>query len=142
MDLATIIIDSAVNSFKDECESKTCDVNFMLRGGRYNYTIKIIPMNKHVMIKYKTLEYKVARENKDDYDSILKFLYGAIADDVNMILSDDIEFTGYWPEDDVEFSINRLEVKRLNTCVFNIQFECSRFEEVFRMYLSTLRNMQ
>ncbi len=142
MDLANIIIDSAANAFKDECEAKTCDVNFMLRGGRYNYTIKIIPMNKHIIIKYKALEYKVARDNKDDYNDILKFLFGAISDDLNMVLSDDIEFSGYWPEDDEEFAVNRLEVKRINTCIFNIQFKAGRFEEVFKMYLSTLRNMQ
>ena len=99
-------------------------------------------MNKHVMIKYKTLEYKIARDNKDDYNSTLQFLFNAITDDLDMILNDDIEFAGYWPEHDDEFSINRLEVKRMNTRIFNIPFESSKFEEVFRMYLSTLRNMQ
>ena len=47
-----------------------------------------------------------------------------------MILNDDIEFAGYWPEHDEEF-----DIKRMDTRIFN-------YEEVFQMYLATLRNMQ
>jgi hypothetical protein len=141
MDLANIIVDSAANAFKEECESKICDISLTLRG-RYKYLIQIVPMNKHVLIKYKTLEYKVAKDNKEDYNSIISFLFSAINDDISMKLNDDIEYEGYWPGDDEYYHINSLEMKRINNRIFYIQFKYERFEEVFNMYLATLRNIQ
>lgn len=134
MDLATAIVDKAADTFRDECQEKKCVINITLRG-RYAYIITIIPMNKHVVIKYKTLEYKIAKENKKDYDNILEFLYLAIKDDAELSLGDD--------DDDNEetFNINILSMKRQDTKLFYAEFKFENFGVIFKTYLETLRNM-
>ena len=140
MDLATDIVDTAALAFKEECEEKKCEIVITLRG-RYTYIIYITPMNKHVLIKYKTLEYKIAKDNKEDYDTTVDFLQLAIIDDVEMSIKDEIEYSNYCPDHDDEFKTNILSIKRRDTKLFYMHFNFECFGDILKTYLKTLRNM-
>ena len=77
MDLAEMISKSAVETFKEECLSNTCDICIKLHR-RYDYIVSITPMAKHILIKYKTLEYKISREDALSYNEIVEFLVNIV----------------------------------------------------------------
>lgn len=140
MDLASYIAEAAVDTFKKECETNTCDVIFKMHN-RYSYTISVVPMAKHIIIRYKTLEYKISREDTLSYDDIVNFLVEAIEDDIEVSLNCDIEWNGYWPDHDEEYHINNIVVKRHGENVFSIDFKRDKFESVLKFHLKCLRNL-
>lgn len=99
MDLAHMIAESAAENFKKECESNVCEVKINAHC-RYNYSIFITPMANHILVKYKTMEYKVPKDNAGAYENVVSFLAEAISDEVAMTMDHEIEFKGYWPHHD------------------------------------------
>jgi len=140
MDLALTIVEASTETFKKECLTNTCNVDITIHD-RYNYNIIIIPMEKHILIKYKTLEYRVARDDKKSYDDILNFLIEAIDDDIYTSLNLDIEYHGYWPDHDENFYINSIIIKRHDEKVFNFNFKRDKLKEVMQLYLGCMINL-
>lgn len=138
MDIAEMIADASVKTFKNECSSNTCNVEINMHC-RYKYIISIIPMATHILIRYKSLEYKIARADKDAYESTIDFLVDAISDDAGNSLSDEIEFGNYWPDHDEDFSTNTIRVVRHETQVFWNQFKEENMDKAVKRYLMTLR---
>lgn len=139
MDLALTITESAAEIFRKECLTNTCYVNIIIHN-RYKYNIIFVPMAKHIIIKYKTLEYKISREDNLSYKNIIDFLIEAIDDDADTSLQLDIEYD-YWPDHDENFYINSLIIKRHNNNIFNLNFKRDKFKDVMQLYLKCMINL-
>ncbi len=138
MDLATLIVDSATETFKQECISNISNVTITVHN-RYKYVISIIPMSKHVIIKYKTLEYKVSKDDKSSYNEIIDYLLNAIDDDVYTSLNWEIEWADYWPDHDEDYCKNSLKIERKEEMVFGVEFKRDKLKSVSKMHLKCMR---
>ena len=88
MDLANMIVDASAEALKKEYASKglTLDMSFsiydqqVLRvGEECNYALSVVPISSsQLMIKYKALEYKVARYDEAAFTATIDFLLMAI----------------------------------------------------------------
>lgn len=110
MDLANLIVDSASETFKNECISNLVNVTITFHN-RYKYVISIVPMSKHVILKYKTLEYKILRDDKSSYEEVIDYLLNAIDYDADESLNWEIEWGGYWPDHDEDYCKNNLKIQ-------------------------------
>lgn len=138
MDLAMMISDAAASQFKTECLSNTCYVKIGMHN-RYSYEIEVIPLTNHVILKYKTMEFKVHRQNKQEYEDAVSFLLEEIEDAVSLSLSDDIEYGGYWPDTDEFYNENFVTVTKNKEQVFNKPFREENFANTVGKYLKSLR---
>ncbi len=138
MDLANMIADASVQIYKKECIENACIIKINMHD-KYKYEIQVIPLASHVIIKYKTLEYKIAKADKDGYESIIQFLLEAIHEDVDMSVSVDIEHGGYWPDHDENYDQNFLRITKSSTSVFFTQFKQENMEKDVARYMKFLR---
>jgi len=129
MDIASCIVDSSIN---------TCEITILLHN-RYKYVISIEPTKKYILLQFKTLEYKVKREDKDTYEDILDYLLQSIDDDAKTILNWDIEWINYLPDNDINSHKNTLELKRFDESIFKIQFKRDELKPICKMHLKYLR---
>jgi len=137
MDLAVLISEAASQAYKKDCTEKTCDVDILFHG-RYKYKISITPMSKHILIKYKTIEYKVARDDKATFEEVVSFISDIIDNDANTTLNEDIEYNGYWPDDDENYDINTITLKSQNADVFSRSFMRDKFDVIIKNSLKCM----
>lgn len=140
MDLANMISDAAASQFKKECLSNTCYVTISMHN-RYSYDVQVIPLTNHIILKYKTLEFKIQRQNKQEYEDSIKFLLDEIEDDVALRLSNDIEYDGNWPHHDEHHGEHYVVVKKNEQQVFYKPFGEEDFAQTVGKYLQSLRLM-
>lgn len=138
MDLALMISDAAASKFKTECLSNTCYVKINMHN-RYDYDIEVIPLTNHIILKYKTLEFKIQRANKQEYEESIQFLLDEIEDAVSLSLSNDIEYGGYWPDQDEFYNENSVLVVKNGERVFYKAFFEGDFKGTISKYLKSLR---
>lgn len=138
MDLANMISDVAASQYKKECLSNKCHVTINMHN-RYSHEIEVIPLTHHIILKYKTLEFKIQRQNKQEYENSIEFLLDELQDAVALSLSDDIEYGGYWPENDEYYNENDVVVKKNEQRVFYKPFREEHFTETVGKYLKSLR---
>ena len=92
MDLANMIVDASAEALKKEYASKglTLNMSFSIyddqqvirEGEECNYALSVVPINSNqLMIKYKALEYKVARSDEAAFTATIDFLLMAIKAD-------------------------------------------------------------
>lgn len=139
MDLARMIVDVSAEVYKKECKDSICSVDVCFNN-RYKYSLSVIPMASHVLIEYKTIRFKVERSDKKEYDELISFLAKEIKIDRFDSLNSEIEFDGYWPDNDENFGCNSIKVSRAGEKVFFQEFEEDHFEKVLKPYLSSLRH--
>ena len=138
MDLAHMIADVSIDKFKKECENNTCSVELCLRN-RYNYKILVIPMGTHALVRYKTIEYKIPRSDKESWKEVVDFLIEAINTDCNHNVNSDIEYAGLWPDNEEFWYRNTLSLIRHNEKVFWTEFKEDDFETTIAKYMYSLR---
>lgn len=137
MDLATCITEVAASTFKKECLQNVCHIKLKVHN-RYEYTISITPMAKHILIAYESLEYKVARNDASAYQDIIDYLISAIDYDIAMCLNDDIEYCGYFPDNDGDFHRNTLIIERHEKKAFVVDFKRCKFKDVVKMHMKCM----
>lgn len=134
-----MIAEASATAFKKECDENTCTVYFTMHG-RYDYQLLVTPMTSHILIKYKTMEYKILRHDKEAYESTVAFLSEVISSEVDVYLNDDIEYNGYCPDHDENFNVNILKVARHGKQVFCIPaFKKEDMAETLKFYMKSLR---
>lgn len=138
MDLANMIVDASADKLKSECHKNTCKIVIHLHG-RYNYVISITPMTAHVLLNYKTLEYKIARIDKESYNETLDFLLDAIENDCQININDDMEYGDLWPDNEEFWYSNYMQVTRHDARVFYAEFKRENMTAVVKNYMRTLR---
>lgn len=88
-------------------------------------------MSNHILIKYKTIEYKVARNDSISYENIVNFLIEAIDVDADTSLNLDIEYTGYWPDQDscmrIRVYTSKIRISHANVYEVYAQFKLMAF---------------
>lgn len=138
MDLADMIVGAAATQLKKECLSNKCVISICMHN-RYIYVIEVISLTNHIILKYKSLEYKILRQNKDEYNEIVTFLVDEIVDADEIQVNEDIEFNGYWPNNDDAYHENSVTVKRNDEKVFYKPIKEVDLSDVVGKYLKSLR---
>lgn len=138
MDLANMIADVSVEMFKEKCDKNICVISLNLHN-RYKYEITVTPMANHVLLKYKTLEYKVPRIDKNAYEDTIDFLVHALDDDCCVSMNQDIEFNSYWPENDEDHYYCSIRMIRHGEQVFHSEFKRENMQKEVKRYMRTLR---
>lgn len=133
-----MIADASAEAFKKECTNNTCVIDINMHC-RYKYQVTVTPMANHVLIKYKTMEYKIARSDKDAYYETVDFLVDAIDTDCDVSLNYDIEYDSYWPDNNEEHCINNLKVTRHGEQVFWREFKREDMQAQIKQYMRSLR---
>lgn len=139
MDLAQLITEASTDAFKKECIESQCIVHIVMHGDRYERQVIVIPMAKHVLIRYKCLEYKINRQDAQGYNEIISFLLQEIASEIQKCVSIDIEFDGYSPHTHDEYTHNYVIVEKKNENIFGRIFKETQLVEVVGRYLQSLR---
>ena len=142
MDLARLINEVAAEHFKTDCITNQCLVHIGMHGGKYERVLCVIAMENHVLIRYKTLEYKILRSDAKAYAETVAFLLEEIQNDIILNINNEIEFDGYIPEHDEYYTQNCVLVKRNNEQVFYRRFFLEdQMVDVVGKYLLSLRFM-
>ena len=141
MDLARLINEVAAERFKNDCINNQCIVHIGMHGGKYERVICVISLDNHVLLRYKTLEYKIMRSDEKTYAATVAFLLEEIENDIISCVHTDIEFDGYYPDRDDYYSDNYVIVKRNNERVFYRAFRENELVQVVGKYLYSLRFM-
>ncbi|KIY93267.1 hypothetical protein MNEG_14695 [Monoraphidium neglectum] len=103
-----MITDASVDKFK-ECDKNLCTVSINLHD-TYKYVITVMPMASHVVLSYKTLQYKVPPADDKAYGDLIDFLTKAIDGECCQALDEDIERGEYWPDREWEHAFCCLRV--------------------------------
>lgn len=138
MDLAIMISEAAASQLKNDCLTNACRITINFHN-RYSYDVEVIPMTNHIILKYKTLEFKIEKSNKQEYEESVQFLIDEIEDASALDLSNDIEFGGYWPDSDEYYNENSVLVLKNGQRVFYKPFREEQFSETVGKYLKSLR---
>jgi hypothetical protein len=139
MDLAQLITDASVDAYRKECNESQCIVHIVMHGDRYEREVIVIPMAKHVLIRYKAIEYKINRQDVQGYNEIISFLLKEIEAEIQKCVNIDIEFDGYSPHMHNEYTHNYVIVERKNENVFGRIFKENQLIEVVGKYMQSLR---
>lgn len=138
MDLARMIADASYTLYKKECEKNMCSLKINMHC-KYSYELNFIPLTRHILIKYKTIEYKINRSDKESYESIVDFLIKAIKEDAAQSVNNDIELESYWPESDEYYDVNSIKVLKDDTQVFYKNFSEENMEKDIKCYMNFMR---
>ncbi|KIY94608.1 hypothetical protein MNEG_13355 [Monoraphidium neglectum] len=136
--LANMIADASVEKFKEECDKNVCTVSINLHN-RHEYDITVMPMAIHVVLSYKTLQYKVPRADKETYTDTIDFLAEAIDNACRGNLHADVEFDRYRPDSEESHYYCCLRVHRHGAQVFYREFERDDMQRELKRYMRTLR---
>lgn len=141
MDLARMILDVSKEQYQKECVEEACDIDICLND-RYKYSIKIVPLKSQLLICYKTIKFKIDRADKASYEELIEFLIQEIKDNRDHTLGSDIEYDGYWPDHDENFSHNTIEVSKKDNRVFWQEFiDEEHLNKHLSKYLKSLRHV-
>lgn len=140
MDVALMISDVAAAKYKEECKTKECQV-FIKMHYRYEHTIEIVPLTNHIILRYKSIEYKVSKQNKEEFDEVVSFLVEEISDAINYQLENDIVYEGYRPDtlSKYLYEQNYVCVQKKEETIFYKRFDSDAMQEVVGKYLKGLR---
>jgi hypothetical protein len=139
MDLANFIVEASAATFKAECNDKKCRVNVSMHGGRYVRDLSVIPMSNHVLIAFRTIEFKLNRQDRHSFNDTVDFLVNEVEDDILKTLREDVEIHGYWPQNDDEYNVNLVTVGRADQIVFSKEFDEKKLTNVLGTYLRNMR---
>lgn len=139
MDLALLITEAACEQFKKDCLDHTYVLTVSKHGGRYKCDIQVVPMTNHVLLKYKSLEFKLSKHESAEYMDAIEFLMNGIDNDISYALEEDIEFNGYWPADDEYYHENFIHVKRNEDIHFRKRVAD---DDVIKVAMTYLKNMR
>jgi hypothetical protein len=114
MDLANLIVEASAATFKAECNDKKCLVNISMHGGRYVRDIYVVPMTNHVLIIFRTMEFKLNRQDRDAFTDTVGFLVNEVEHDMLKTIREDIEFHEYWPQNDDQYNVNQVTIAKKN----------------------------
>ncbi len=132
-----MIVDASTETYKKESLKKASTIKVCMYN-RHTYELTVIPMAKHVLIQYKTLEFKIGRDDKDGYESIVQFLVNAIYSDLELSIRDNILYgEGFIYNDD--FDESYLEVTRTGVSVFTTIITQKTMKEQLKTYLMPMR---
>ncbi len=92
-----------------------------------------------MLLKYKSLEFKVPRDNKSAWDEIIGYIIESVGDDAEGELNNDIEFEGYWPGHDEDFNRCFLSVHRHEEKVFTFDFTADKLSVLLKQHLKPMR---
>lgn len=134
-----MITETATSIYKKECQEKKYVITISMHGGKYKRDICFIPLINNIMLTYKLLELKVNRQCSQDFIETIEFLINEIEDDISNNLNDDIEYGGYWPDNDEFYNEHYIVVKRENENIFCKQFKQEHMQKVTCSYLKNLR---
>lgn len=139
MDLADLIVKASAATFKAECNDKKCLVNVSMHGGRYVRELYVVPMSNHVLIAFRTMEFKLNRQDRDAFNDTVDFLVNEVEDDILKTLREDIEFHGFWPPNDEGYNVNLVTVSKADQIVFSKEFDEKKLTNVLGTYLRNMR---
>lgn len=138
MDLAQFIVDASAQTFKDDCIANQLEIVFLFHD-KYKHLLYIIPMAAHVIIKFRTVEYKVQRNDKTTFDELIHFLLDVIGSSVAHRVNFDMEHEGYWPNDHENFGTLQITVSKKNDTVFDLSPRLEGWRQVAFDYLKHMR---
>lgn len=82
MDLGRQIVAAAQQALEEDRAKRACNVTISFchrdSDGRYDFQLRVAPDGNHVIIRYKTLEYRVARSDKAGYEGVIRSIREAI----------------------------------------------------------------
>lgn len=122
MDLAHMIVNIADTQSKQDVLENALVVEIKFHCNKYTYVIEILPMNGYIIIKYKELKYRLQRTDHGTYKQIIGFLLDEIAKDVDSSVNWDIEWGGYWPNDDEGHGVNTVSINKKDQIIFTNRF--------------------
>jgi hypothetical protein len=84
-DLAKAVVSAAAHNFKKESEASACGIEIEIRslldnGATFThiYTIKAMPMSQHVLLQYKSMTWKLPRNDSSAWQQTIEFIYEAV----------------------------------------------------------------
>lgn len=82
MDLARKIVAAAQQAQDDDYAKQCCHISVSMFNGRFNHSISVILLPEYLLIRYKCLEFKVSRSDKDGFGSLKQWLRGSVYEDI------------------------------------------------------------
>ena len=140
MDLANLIVESAASHLKEECLAKQCKISISMHGNHHIREIYVVPMANHVLIQYKTLEFKVIRQDRKAFNEVVEFLLNEIEEALKAAVTTAVGL-GIWESEYDVPDENYVDVSRGGDVVFSKAFEAENFRPVLSNYLKNLRMM-
>lgn len=101
-----MIAEASAKVFQKQCEENALVVEISMHS-KYKYNISVIPMASNILVRYRTLEYKIPRTDAEGYDAAIEFIISAIREDVIAQVADDIENWDQWPDNKTYVSFTR-----------------------------------
>lgn len=138
MDLANLIVEAASANLKSDCIERKCVIKVFMHGDRYLREIYIVPMNNHIILQFRTLEFKLNRQEKDAFNETVEFLVNEIEDDLLKVFNEDIEYDINWPNDEM-YNKNYMTVGRSNEIIFSKRFDMTKMKSTLGTYLKNMR---
>ena len=138
MDIARTITDLAADLYKSDCHNHSCKIEVSMIIGRYQTEIDFISLSQSVIIRYKTMEYKVSRSSSADFELVCKFILDQIAHELSATLSgEDVDNDFEHPE----YNIISLKKNNDKQPIFEKNILFRNFKENVLEYMIPLRFM-
>lgn len=92
MDVARMITDVAAELYRQECENGMVKIEISMMMGRYITEIHFVPLSRNMLIRYKSMEYKVCRRDCANFEEVCNFILNQIVHDIFMcFVGEDVE---------------------------------------------------
>lgn len=138
MDLADYIVKVAANNLKSDCMDRKCTIKVFMHGDRYLREIYVISMTNHVLLQFRSIEFKLSREDKESFNDTVDFLVNEVEDDILKAFNEDIEYDVYWPNDEM-YNKNYMTVGKANDIIFSKRFDLKELKKTLSTYLKNMR---
>jgi len=122
MDLPNMIVDAATSKYVEAQKQNTCTFEIKFHQ-KYEYKLSFVATKNDVIVTYKTLELRCPKADRKAMNDIAKLFAKEMENDMSTSLSEDIEYDGYWPDNDEYFDINTFRVFSKDTLVFHKRFK-------------------
>lgn len=141
MDLAQQIVAAARKEFEQDCNKQSCDIIVNVLYNCYNYTVRVVPLPDHLLVRHKSIVYKVPRTDRDGFEDVMGFLLQAIKDEIACrTAQDELDVDGVDFDDFVDEHRHKVTIMRHGSTVFQAGFQWYKnLDETFRRYTKTLR---
>lgn len=109
MDLPNMIVDAATVKYVEKQKENTCTfvINYHQK---YEYKINFVATKNDIIVTYKTLKLRIPKSEKNAMKDVVSFFSYEIEQDMTSCVREDIEFGGYWPDNEEYFDVNTLRV--------------------------------
>lgn len=141
--LASQIVAASADLYKKECETKQCDLIIGIYHNTYRFTVSFTPMKDQVLIKFRTMAYRVARKDVEGFEEIVNFLLQAIQDEIREhSVRDEVDVDD---QDAFDAGLggernHRVTIMRHSEQVWSLTFdEMEYMDDICRLYTKSLR---